>query len=169
MQTLIRLLISSGSSLFAKVPIMGLKSEVQIVKRVNISTHYYQSEQLSLALTFSLPSTSKNQYLSAKHVSRTLKHPSISSNKHQNIFWYIVSSEINQSIAAEGLNASYMSSPWTCFRYFKFPRNLMTLQTCLQNPFLYRKLRIPPYTILLCPLNILKYRTKSWVPYNRLK
>ena len=26
----------------------------------------------------------------------------------------------------------------------------------LQSPFLYRKLRGPPYAILLCPLNILK-------------
>ena len=46
------------------------------------------------------------------------KHPSTSSIKDQDLFWYIVSSEINQSIAVEALNAFYMSSPWTCFQYF---------------------------------------------------
>ena len=46
------------------------------------------------------------------------KHPPTSSIKHQDLFWYIVLSEINQSI--EGLHASYMSSPWTCFDIFNF-------------------------------------------------
>ena len=37
--------------------------------------------------------------------------------KYKDLFWYyIVSSEINQNIAVEGLNASCVSFPWTCFR-----------------------------------------------------
>ena len=155
-----------------------------------------------MIVTLSLPSTSKNQYLSAKHVSRTteywgymgstqsisrtiqpiavklsqnvaniyitfiwtnnnknshvtvgghfgslienmknankplfhakkIKHPSTPSTKHRNLFWYyIVSSEINQNIAVEGLNASCMSFPLTCFRFWR-TRFLLTLQIFL--------------------------------------
>ena len=43
------------------------------------------------------------------------KHPSTPSIKHNDLLrYYIVSSEIKQNIAVEGLNASYMSFPWTC-------------------------------------------------------
>ena len=45
-------------------------------------------------------------------------------------------------IAVEWPNASCMSPHRTCFQYFWFLRNLMTLQI-----FLYRKLRRPSYTI----------------------
>ena len=55
-------------------------------------------------------------------------HSSISSIKHQDLFRYIVSSEINQNIAVLGLNAFRMSSHWTCFWYFWLSRNLMTFQ-----------------------------------------
>ena len=34
-------------------------------------------------------------------------------------------------IAVEGLNVTCLSSPWTRFRYFIFPRNLITLQKLL--------------------------------------
>ena len=44
-----------------------------------------------------------------------IKHPSTPSIKHKDLFLYhIVSPEINQNIAVEGLNASCMSFPWTC-------------------------------------------------------
>ena len=42
-------------------------------------------------------------------------HSSTSSIKPQDLFRYIVSSEINQNIAVEGVNASCMSFHWTCF------------------------------------------------------
>ena len=42
------------------------------------------------------------------------KHPSTPSIKHQVLFLYVVSSEMNQNMAVEGLNASCMSFPWTC-------------------------------------------------------
>ena len=42
-------------------------------------------------------------------------NPSTSSIKHQDLFCYIVLSEINQRIAVEALNAFYMSFPWTCY------------------------------------------------------
>ena len=54
-------------------------------------------------------------------------HSATSSIKHQDLFRYIVSSDINQNIAVEGFNASCMSPHWACFLYFRFPRNLMTL------------------------------------------
>ena len=48
-----------------------------------------------------------------------IKDPSTPSIKHKILFrYYIVSSEINQNIAVEGLNASCMSFPWTWFRCF---------------------------------------------------
>ena len=61
-----------------------------------------------------------------------IKRLSTPSIKHKYLLWYyIVSSEINQIIAVEGLNESCMSFPWTCFRCFWPQRNLMTLQTFL--------------------------------------
>ena len=48
-----------------------------------------------------------------------MQHPSTPSIKHNDLFlFYIVTSEINQNIAVEGLNVSCMSFPWTCFCCF---------------------------------------------------
>ena len=38
--------------------------------------------------------------------------------EHQDLYRYVVSSEINQNIGVEGLNACCMSFPWTCLRLF---------------------------------------------------
>ena len=46
------------------------------------------------------------------------KRPYPPSIKYQVLFWYIVSSEMNQNMAVEGLNASCMSFPWTRFSLF---------------------------------------------------
>ena len=74
-----------------------------------------------------------NNYLMQKKI----KHSSTTSIKHKNLFWYyIVSSEINQNMAVEGLNASGMSFLWTCFCCFRRPRNLLTLQIILLSHFL---------------------------------
>ena len=40
--------------------------------------------------------------------------------KHQDLFWYIVSSEINKNIAVEGHNASCLTSHGQVFDIFDF-------------------------------------------------
>ena len=61
----------------------------------------------------------KNAYKQLFYAKKKIKHPSTHSIKHKDLFrYYIVSSDIIQNIAVEGLNASRMSFPWTCFRCF---------------------------------------------------
>ena len=60
----------------------------------------------------------KNAYKQLFYAKK-MKHPSTPSNKHNNFFrYYIVSSEINQNMAAEGLNCVLYVIPLDMFSLF---------------------------------------------------
>ena len=68
------------------------------------------------------------------------KNPSTLSIKHQDLFRYIVSSEMNQNIGVEGLNACCMAFPWTCHRLFSASTKSNDNTNMFVKSILYRNL-----------------------------
>ena len=69
------------------------------------------------------------------------KNQSTLSIKHQDLFRYIVSSEINQNIGVEALNTCCMAFPWTCLRLFFASTKSNDNTNIFEKSILYRNLR----------------------------
>ena len=79
---------------------------------------YYKNSQVTLEAISEAISKYEKIPINYTFMQKQIKHPYTPCIKHQDLFLYIVSSETNQNIAVEGLNASCIPFPWTCFRYF---------------------------------------------------